>query len=134
MSDTLKPTLRGKPAFKTFIVRGSRGEPVVDHPVDYIPIRVAFAGKKQELALHHWIASWQVSDPESGARVLVLQGFYRGIRCGSGSFTPTEARREAVAQVQALIERVGEEKFWETIERARSRARCYAVNPVEEQA
>lgn len=107
---------------KTFTMRGRDGK-ATHLDVEYQPFMVTVDGKRLELALHHWIASWQVSDPVSGAKVCSLYGFYRGIRTGSGSLTLTEAKRRARIQVEELIAQVGVDKFNAALAKARTTAK-----------
>ncbi len=54
---------------------------------------------------------WVVSDPRSGGKVLHVDGQYKGIRVASRGFKLAEIRGMAFAQVEALISRVGSDKF-----------------------
>lgn len=54
---------------------------------------------------------WCVSDPVSGGRVLAVVGQYKGIRTSSKGYSLREIKNLALAQVQALIERIGSDKF-----------------------
>ena len=104
---------------KTFNMVGADGK-ATRRDVEYTPFFINVNGKRLELALHHWIASWQVSDPVSGAKVCTLYGFYRGIQTGSGSLTVAQAKREARRQVEELIQRVGIDKFTAAFAKARA--------------
>ena len=65
-------------------------------------------------ALHlHKDASgiWVVSDPVSGGQVLRVQGSYKGVPCSSYGMALRDIRGSAQAQIEALIERVGSDRF-----------------------
>jgi hypothetical protein len=57
------------------------------------------------------VGEWAVSDPRSGGKVLRVQGFYKGCPVSTKGFTIAEARGLAQAQIDALIERVGSDRF-----------------------
>lgn len=104
---------------KEITLRGLKGQPIATLPA--IPVRIDVAGKRLSMALVHVNASWQIADWESGAKVLDLYGFYRGIQCGSGSLTVAEARREARAQFAAMVEKTGFDHFWNALATVRKR-------------
>ena len=54
---------------------------------------------------------WAVSDPASGGRLLYVMGNFKGIPCSSRGLTLKEAKACAFAQVEALIERIGSDRF-----------------------
>lgn len=54
---------------------------------------------------------WVVSDPRSGGKVLHVQGQYKGVPCSSNGMLLRDIRGLAQAQIDALIERVGSERF-----------------------
>lgn len=54
---------------------------------------------------------WAVSDPHTGGKVLYVEGRYKGVPCSSRGLTMREAKAMAFAQLEALIERIGSDKF-----------------------
>ena len=54
---------------------------------------------------------WAVSDPVSGGKVLHVQGQYKGVPCSSNGMLLRDIRGLAHAQIEALIERVGADRF-----------------------
>jgi hypothetical protein len=54
---------------------------------------------------------WAVSDPRSGGKVLHVQGQYKGVPCSSNGMLLRDIRGLAQQQIDALIERVGSDRF-----------------------
>lgn len=54
---------------------------------------------------------WAVSDPRSGGKVLHVQGQYKGVPCSSHGMLLRDVRWLAQQQIDALIERVGSDRF-----------------------
>ena len=94
---------------KTLTIRGHDGKALQEVPYHGIYIKVGEQPVK--LGLCHYLGSWQVADPVSGAKVMTVYGLCRGISCGSGSYGPRQATALARGQLEALINQVGEEKF-----------------------
>jgi len=65
---------------------------------------------------------WIVSDPVSGYRLLRVNAHYKGMPISSRSLTLAEARQCALADIDALVDRVGLEKFETVIDRAHASA------------
>jgi hypothetical protein len=65
---------------------------------------------------------WIVSDPVSGYRLLRVNAHYKGMPISSRSLTLAEARQCALADIDALVDRVGLEKFETAIDRAHASA------------
>jgi len=65
---------------------------------------------------------WIVSDPVSGYRLLRVNAHYKGMPISSRSLTLAEARQCALADIDALVDRVGIEKFETVIDRAHASA------------
>lgn len=82
-------------------------------PVEYTPLMVIAGSEAHKLALHKTPTGvWAVSDPKSGASIIrAIHGQYRGIRVSSRVLTLKEVRQLALADVEALIARVGSDKF-----------------------
>lgn len=54
---------------------------------------------------------WAVSDPRSGGKVLHVVGQFKGMPVASNGMTLREIRGLAQQQIDALIERVGSDRF-----------------------
>jgi hypothetical protein len=65
---------------------------------------------------------WIVSDPVSGYRLLRVNAHFKGMPISSASLTLTQARQCALADIDALVDRVGLDKFETVIDRAHASA------------
>jgi len=65
---------------------------------------------------------WIVSDPVSGYRLLRVSAHYKGMPVSSADLTIAHARQCALADIDALVDRVGLEKFETVIDRAHASA------------
>lgn len=65
---------------------------------------------------------WIVSDPVSGYRLLRVSARYKGMPISSADLTLKQARMLALADIDALVDRVGLDKFEAVIDRAHARA------------
>lgn len=65
---------------------------------------------------------WIVSDPVSGYRLLRVKAHYKGMPISSADLTLKQARMLALADIDALVDRVGLDKFESVIDRAHARA------------
>jgi len=65
---------------------------------------------------------WIVSDPVSGYRLLRVNADYKGMPISSADLTLAQARMHALADIDALVDRVGLEKFEAVIDRAHAHA------------
>lgn len=54
---------------------------------------------------------WIVSDPKSGAKILTVNGNYKGMPCSSRGFTLGLARQCAVGDLEGLVNKIGSDKF-----------------------
>jgi hypothetical protein len=63
---------------------------------------------------------WIVSDPISGYRLLRVNAHYRGVPVSSADLTIAQARQCALADIDALVDRIGLEKFESVIDRAQT--------------
>ena len=102
----------------TFTPRDKNGEPLLDAEVKYTPVIVHVLDRTYRLALHKELGllpaqmkKWVLSEPTTGAKVLTVTGHYRGVPCSSAGFTSREARAAALANFDALIERLGSKAF-----------------------
>ena len=65
---------------------------------------------------------WIVSDPVSGYRLLRVNAHYKGMPISSRSLTLAEARQCALADIDALVDRIGIVNFEAVIDRAHASA------------
>lgn len=65
---------------------------------------------------------WIVSDPVSGYRLLRVNAHYKGMPISSADLTLAQARQCALADIDALVDRVGLDQFEAVIDRAHARA------------
>ena len=65
---------------------------------------------------------WIVSDPVSGYRLLRVNAHYKGMPISSADLTLAQARMCALADIDALVDRVGLDQFEAVIDRAHARA------------
>lgn len=65
---------------------------------------------------------WIVSDPVSGYRLLRVNAHYKGMPVSSADLTLAQARQCALADIDALVDRVGLDQFEAVIDRAHARA------------
>lgn len=65
---------------------------------------------------------WIVSDPVSGYRLLRVNAAYKGMPISSADLTLAQARTRALADIDALVDRVGLDQFEAVIDRAHARA------------
>lgn len=93
--------------------------------VKYDPIIYTRLSSMVKLALHReHIRSdkrrdWVVSDPVSGYRILRVTALHRGCPVRSYDLPLRLARQFALADLDALVDRVGPELFFQAIDRAR---------------
>lgn len=88
-------------------------------PVEYTPLIYIAGTQTHRLALHKRINTvlpesrreWVVSHPASGAKVLEVTSVYKGVPCSSAGAPLKQARADAIACLDALLERVGSERF-----------------------
>lgn len=112
-----------KPTFLLMKPDGTAGE-----RVEYTPLMVEIGNcdtkrSTELLALHRPTAEseWRVSDPKSGAQVLVVRAWFKGCIVSSASLTLAEARDAAKSQVAALALQTGVGAFRATLQAARAR-------------
>lgn len=106
---------------KTFRMSDKKGQRF-GAPVAYTPIIFIAGSTTHRLALHREASAapasyreWVVSHPVIGAKVCRLTVFYKGMPCSSKGLNSKEARIAALAELEALCERIGSEKFNATI-------------------
>lgn len=81
--------------------------------VSYHALMVIAGSEAHKLALHKDnVGDWVVSDPKSGAAVIrKVPGWHKGCPVSLRCATLKEAKQLALAEVDALINRVGSERF-----------------------
>ena len=101
---------------KTYIMRDKQGQ-AFGQPVPYTPIIFTAGTVTHMLALHRvpGMREWVVSHPVVGAKVCRITGSHKGMPCSSKDMTTAQARAAAMAQLDALCERFGSERFNSTI-------------------
>ena len=110
----------------TYIMHDSKGQPF-GSPVPYTPILFTCGATTHRLALHREAGAapaayreWAVSHPVIGAKVCRVTGTVKGLPCSSKGLNSKQARAAAMAQLEALCERIGSEKFNATIKQVQS--------------
>ena len=94
----------------TYIKRDRKGQPYGE-PVPYTPLIVLAGTQVHTLALHKLDRAWIVAHPASGARVRDVLAAHKGVPVSSSGQTLKWARAAALAQVDAMIERMGSDRF-----------------------
>lgn len=103
----------------TFTARYASGKTEV---FSYTPLIVISGSEVHKLALHKdGLGFWQVSHPTSGAMVCHVNGSWKGIRVASQGFSLKEIRQLAQSDVDAVINRVGTEKFNQVLAAGKTR-------------
>ena len=78
----------------------------------YSPLIFTAGTETHKLALTKNINDvWIVSDLKSGAKILTVNGNYKGVPCSSRGFTLKLARECAVGDLEGLVNRIGSDKF-----------------------
>ena len=111
---------------KTFLMHDKKRQPF-GAPVPYTPIIFLCGTVTHRLALHRVPGAltarhrnWAVSHPVIGARVCEVISALHGMPVSSRHLTTKQARAAALAQLERLCERVGSEKFNNTIAQVQS--------------
>ena len=105
----------------TFTMHDKKRQPF-GAPVPYTPIIFLCGTTTHRLALHREAGAapasyreWAVSHPVIGAKVCRVTAAYKGVPCSSKGLNSKQARAAALAQLEALCERIGSDKFNATI-------------------
>ena len=105
----------------TFVMHDKKRQPF-GAPVPYTPIIFLCGTVTHRLALHREpgpapaaYREWAVSHPVIGAKVCRVTGMFKGLPCSTKGLNSRQARAAAMAQLEALCERIGSEKFNATI-------------------
>ena len=79
----------------------------------YTPIFFTVGTETHKLALCRLVRGdeWVVSDPRSGAKILTVRGDIKGVPCSSRTFPERLALELAMAELDALVNRIGSERF-----------------------
>ena len=95
-----------KPTFKMAFKDGTFEE------IKYDPLIFIAGTETYKLALcKNRDGAWVVSDPRTGAKIVTVQGNYKGMPCTSRGFTLNRARQLAIADLEELISRIGSDRF-----------------------
>ena len=107
-------------AKSTFMTRGADFAEL--ERVEFTPLIYIAGTVTHRLALHlevgplpNMMKQWRVSHPVIGATVCRVTGTYKGVPCSSRSMGPRDARMHAVACLDAMLERIGSDRFNATI-------------------
>jgi hypothetical protein len=95
---------------KSFTLRNKDGSSQV---VKYEPLMYIAGDQVHNLALHKISrnSGWIVSDPACGAKVVTVDGVYKGVPCSSVGYPLKAARQLAMACLDELVSRVGSDTF-----------------------
>lgn len=106
---------------KTFLMHDKKRHPF-GAPVPYTPIIFLCGTVTHRLALHREAGAapasyreWVISHPVIGAKVCRVTGTVKGLPCSSKGLNSKQARAAGLAQLEALCERIGSDKFNATI-------------------
>ena len=90
----------------------------IGEPVPYAALIFTAGTVTHRLALHREPTTlpdryreWQVSHPGIGAKICRVTASHKGFPVSSAGLTVTQARSAALAQLEALCERIGSDKF-----------------------
>ena len=113
------------PAKPSFDMRIKGSDKTV--PIKYTRLLYTRGHRAHIFALHREHSKttrkeWIVSDPVSGYRLLRVSAHYKGLPVSSADLTLAQARQCALADIDALVDRVGLDQFEAVIDRAHARA------------
>ena len=80
-------------------------------PTKYNPLIYTRLSGVWRFALHKSARHWIVSDPASGAKICTVTATYKGVPVASGGLPLKQARLAALADLDALVDRVGFDRF-----------------------
>lgn len=109
------------PRLKEFHIATAKGPgPAIKyHPLIYTRMTGIYS-----LALHRVAgprSAWKVSDPVSGYGMRTLTATHKGVPVSSASLTLKQAREIALAELDAMVDRLGFDRFDATIQAAREK-------------
>ena len=96
------------PKKPVFMMARRGAEPL---PTKYDPLIYTRQTSVWRLALHKSARQWIVSDPASGAKICAVTALYKGLPVASRDLTLKQARLHALADLDALVDRVGFDRF-----------------------
>jgi hypothetical protein len=105
-----------KPTFRPIVADGTLADPIEYHPV---VVKIGCATESMALHRRNDRDEWTVSDPVSGARVLVILAALKGCPVSSASMTVPEARAAAKVQIPALAAERGLQAFQNRLKEVR---------------
>ncbi len=116
------------PTKPTFSMRVKGSDKTVD--VKYDRLLYTRGHRAHIFALHREVQpnipakarQWIVSDPVSGYRLIRVRATYKGMPVSSADLTIAQARQCALADIDALVDHIGLEKFETVIDRAHASA------------
>lgn len=85
-------------------------------PTPYSALLYTRISTAWRFALHKSGRSWIVSDPNSGAKICTVSATFKGMPVASGDLPLKHARLAALADLDALVDRVGFERFASVLE------------------
>lgn len=91
-----------------FIMRLRDG---TEKSVSYTPLIYSRMNEVYKFALHKVAGLWIVSHIESGAKVCNVNALYKGMPVSSRGLTLRQARIDALDTIDALVDRIGFDKF-----------------------
>jgi hypothetical protein len=101
----------------TFQMQDNHRKPI-GNPVPYTALIFTAGVVTHRLALHREntmapakYREWQVSHPGIGAKICRVTSSHKGVPVSSAGLTVTQARAAAVAELEALCDRIGSDKF-----------------------
>ena len=80
-------------------------------PTPYNPLIYTRMHDAWRFALHKSGRHWIVSHIESGAKILTVTAHYKGMPVASGDLPLKHARVAALADIDALVDRIGFDRF-----------------------
>lgn len=94
-----------KPVFKMALRDGS----FIDQP--YTPLIYTRMTSAYRFAIYKSGKEWIVSEPVSGYRVCRVSAYFKGMPVASGHLTLKQARECALADIDAIVDRIGFDAF-----------------------
>lgn len=85
-------------------------------PTAYDPLIYSRQSSAWRLALHKSGRNWTISDPASGAKICTVSATYKGLPVASADLPLRQARLAALSDLDALVDRVGFDRFAQVLE------------------
>ena len=99
-----------KPTFEMLVRDGA---PIT---TKYDPVIYTRESSAWRFALHKSARNWIVSDPKSGAKICTVTATYKGVPVASATLSLKHARAAALADIDALVDRIGFDRFAAVLE------------------